>query len=97
MIDQLDWCAGGPDPGNTGPGGARIGIVAAHDHAGQAGGGDQIGTGRAARALVGAGFKGDVKRRPARRFAGGSQSDGFGMGASAGLRPAPPDHAAILD
>ena len=63
----------------------------------QAGRRDQIGTGRAARRGVGAGFERDVERRTLCRVPRHHQRDGFGMGPPTGLGPAAADDAAILD
>lgn len=71
--------------------------MTANHHPGETSPCDEIGASRAARALVGAGFKGDVKRRALRGVARSSQGSGFGMGATTGLRPPAPDDFAILD
>ena len=59
--------------------------------------GQQVGAGRAARRTMGAGLQRAVKGSAARRRAGLGQRHRFGVGATARLRPAAPDHSAILD
>ena len=65
-------------------GGARVGILERDDDAGDARRGDQVGAGRAALAVVGAGLERGVERRALRSLAGLGQRHRFGMGAAAG-------------
>ena len=84
IIEQVERQSPPPAAARSPPGGARIGVVLADHDARRAGRDDQIGAGRAALAMVGAGFERDVKRRfgqHSRRKA--RQRHRFGMRAAA--------------
>ncbi len=87
---------GGAEPGEPLPVDARVWIAQRHHHAGHPGGDQCIGAGRRL-AMMGAGFEGNIDRRPARRRTGLRERNHFGMGPPAGLGRATPDDAPVLD
>ena len=74
---------------------AWITVGAGDHHARRLGGDKRIGAGRRL-AGMGAGFEGDIDRRPLCRRSGLTQRLGFCMGPAARLGPAAPDNAALL-